>query len=77
MDLQLIGRLLLVVGLGIAGLGGLLLVLGRFFNLGGLRGDIRIEGQGFTCFVPIVSMILLSVVLTILLNIIIRVINRP
>jgi hypothetical protein len=61
-------------------MGGLLMLLGRiplFSQLGRLPGDIRIEGQGFSCFVPIVSMILLSVVLTIVVNIVIRLINRP
>lgn len=80
MDLQTIGRILLVLGIGLALLGGLFLLLGRIpflSNFGNLPGDIRIEGQGFSCFVPIVSMILLSVVVSIILNIIIRIINRP
>lgn len=80
MDMQNLGRVLLVVGIGIAVIGGVLLVLGRlpiFSQFGLLPGDIRIEGQGFTCLVPIVSMILLSVVLTIVVNVIIRLINRP
>ena len=80
MDMQNIGRILLIIGIGIALVGGLLLALGRlpiFSQLGKLPGDIRIEGQGFSCFVPIVSMILLSVLLTIVVNIIIRLINRP
>lgn len=80
MDLQTIGRVLLIVGIVLALLGGLLLVLGRlplFASLGSLPGDIRVQGRGFSCFVPIVSMILLSVVLTVVLNIIIRLINRP
>lgn len=80
MDLQSIGRALLVIGLILAVLGGLILLLARLpflSNLGSLPGDIRVEGQGFSCFVPIVSMIILSVVLSIILNIIIRFINRP
>jgi Protein of unknown function (DUF2905) len=79
MDLQSIGRLMVVIGIGIALLGGLLLVLSRlpfFSNLGNLPGDIRIQGQGFSCFVPVVSMILISIILTVVLNIIIRIINR-
>ena len=79
-DLQSIGRILLIVGVVIAIIGGLLLLAGRLpflSNLGSLPGDIRVEGQGFSCFVPIVSMILLSIVLTVVLNIIIRFINRP
>jgi hypothetical protein len=45
-------------------------------DLSSLPGDIRIETDGFSCFVPIVSMILLSVLLTILLNIILRLLSR-
>ncbi len=79
MDLQSIGRVMVVIGIGIALLGGLLLVLSRlpiFSNLSNLPGDIRVQGQGFSCFVPVVSMILISVILTVILNIIIRIINR-
>jgi hypothetical protein len=80
MDFQSIGRLLLVIGIGIAILGAVFLFLGRlpiFSNLGRLPGDIRIETGSMTCFVPIVSMILVSVILTIIVNVIIRLINRP
>jgi hypothetical protein len=80
MDMQTVGRWLVIGGIVLAVLGGLLMLLGRiplFSQLGRLPGDIRIEGQGFSCFVPIVSMILLSVILTIVVNIVIRLINRP
>ncbi len=80
MDMQTVGRVLLVIGIAIAVLGGVLMLAGRIpflSNFGNLPGDIRVEGQGFSCFVPIVSMILLSVVLSVILNIIIRIINRP
>jgi Protein of unknown function (DUF2905) len=80
MDMQNLGRILLFLGIGLALLGGLFLLLSRlpFFNqLGSLPGDIRVEGANFTCLVPIVSMIILSIVGTIVLNVIIRLINRP
>lgn len=80
MDLNTLGRAVLIIGIILTVLGGLLMLLARIpflSNLGNLPGDIRIEGQGFSCFVPIVSMILISVVLTIVLNIIVRLINRP
>jgi hypothetical protein len=80
MDMQTVGKWVLIGGIALAVMGGLLMLLGRiplFSQLGRLPGDIRIEGQGFSCFVPIVSMILLSVVLTIVVNIVIRLINRP
>jgi hypothetical protein len=77
MDMQNIGRVLLVVGISVAIFGGLLLLLGRLPIFGRLPGDIRIVGQGFSCFIPIVSMILLSLIVTVILNIIIPLINRP
>ena len=79
MDLESMGRLLLAAGIGLAVLGGLLLLAGRlpFLNqLGSLPGDIRIEGRGFSCFIPVVSMLLISVIATVVLNILIRLINR-
>jgi hypothetical protein len=79
MDIQAIGRLLLLIGIGIAVVGGLMMLLGRLpflNNLGSLPGDIRIEGSGSTCLVPLASMILISLILTIVVNIIIRLINR-
>lgn len=80
MDLQSIGRFLLFIGIGLAALGGVLMLVGRLpflDNLGNLPGDIRIQGEGFSCLIPIVSMILVSVILTVLINIVIRLINRP
>jgi hypothetical protein len=76
-DFSGFGRLFLVVGCGIA-LIGLLLILGeRFFPwLGRLPGDIRYQGQNVSCFFPIATSILLSIVLTLLLNLIIRWLNR-
>jgi hypothetical protein len=79
MDLQAIGRILVLLGIGIALLGGLFLLMGRLpilGNLGHLPGDIRIEKRGFACLVPITSMILVSVVLTAILNILVRLINK-
>ena len=80
MDLNTLGRAVLIIGIILTVLGGLLMLLARIpflSNLGNLPGDIRIEGQGFSCIVPIVSMILISIFLTVVLNIIIRLINRP
>ena len=71
-----LGKTFIVVGLLIAGLG-LLLLLGRnipFF--GRLPGDIAIETQGISCFIPIATSIIFSIVLTTLLNILLRFLNR-
>jgi len=62
-----LGRFLLVTGLVVAGIGLILVVAGKF-GIGRLPGDILWEGDGWTVYVPIGWMIVLSVLLTILLN---------
>jgi hypothetical protein len=77
MDLQNIGKWLIVIGLGVAVVGGLLWVMGRVgVPLGRLPGDIRIEREGFRFYFPITSSILVSVALTILINLILRLIKK-
>lgn len=79
MDLATLGRILLIGGIGLALVGGLLLLAIRvpfLNNLGQLPGDLRFEGQGFTCLLPLATMCLLSVLFTIAFNIIIRVLNQ-
>jgi hypothetical protein len=79
MDLESIGRILLFVGVGIAALGGLLLIASRIpglNRLGNLPGDVRIQTGNVSCLVPIVSMIIISVVLTIIVNVILRLFNK-
>jgi hypothetical protein len=72
-----IGRWLVIIGLGLAALGGLVWILGRAgLPLGRLPGDFRFETGTLTCFVPLASMILISLVLTVLLNLIVRLLNR-
>ena len=66
-----IGRILLVVGLIIAAVG-LLAVLGVRLPFGELPGDIRIGGEGGSIFIPLATMIVISIVLTILLNVFLR-----
>ena len=67
-----IGRLLVLFGIGIVVLGLLLMLIGRVPFLGRLPGDIRIERENFTCFLPIATSIVLSILLTLLLNLLLR-----
>ena len=67
-----LGRLLLYMGLGLALLGGLVVLLGRVVDLGNLPGDLLYEGDDVRVYVPIATMIVLSVVLTLLLNLALR-----
>lgn len=62
-----LGRILLVVGLLLAVIGGLA-ALGVRLPFGRLPGDIAIEGERGGIYIPIVTMIVLSVVLTIVVN---------
>jgi hypothetical protein len=55
------GKLLVIVGLGIAALG-LLIMLG--LPLGRLPGDIVVRRGSFTFYLPITTSILISVLLT-------------
>lgn len=80
-ELDSIAKWLVVVGVGLAALGALLFLLGRvpgLDRLGRLPGDVRYRSPDgrVSCFVPIVSSILLSVILTVVLNVVIRLLNR-
>lgn len=81
LQLDSLGKWLIAIGVGIAALGGLLFLLGKVPGLdrfGTLPGDIRWQSADgrVSCFVPIVSMLLLSVILTVVLNVIVRLLNR-
>jgi len=67
------GKTLLIIGLLIA-LFGLLLMLapGLFGWFGHLPGDIRREGEHGSLFIPVTSMIVISIILTIIINLFFR-----
>ena len=66
-----IGRIVLVIGIVLVVIGGLA-VLGVRLPFGRLPGDIAIEGENGALYIPLGSMIVISVILTLLLNIFIR-----
>jgi hypothetical protein len=67
------GKLLIIAGV-------VLILLGIIYSwapgllswFGNLPGDIRREGEHGTVFIPITSMIVISVVLTIIINLLFR-----
>jgi hypothetical protein len=67
-DLQPLGRFLIVAGLSLVVLGVVLTLGPRIPFLGQLPGDIRIERDNVTIFIPLGTMLLVSLVLTIVLN---------
>lgn len=66
-----LGLFLIVVGLGVVGLG-ILVWAGAFGWFGRLPGDLRFEGDRSRVFIPITSMIVVSVVLTLVVNLVAR-----
>ena len=73
MDIQSIGKLLLILGGFIALTGAVFLLGGKFLPwLGHLPGDVSFRRGNVSVYFPIVTSIIFSIVLTIVLNLVIR-----
>jgi len=72
MDLQGVGKFLILGGAFLAFLGLLLFFWQRIPFLGKLPGDIFVSKGSFQLFFPIVTCIIISIVLTIILNLVFR-----
>ena len=69
--------MLVFLGLGLAAVGALLWGLGRTrLPIGQLPGDFRFEFSSVSCFVPLATMLVVSLLLTLMLNVIIRFLNK-
>ena len=66
-----LGRLILVIGLVLVVVGGLA-ALGVRLPFGRLPGDIAIEDERGGVYIPIATMIVISIVLTVLVNLFLR-----
>jgi hypothetical protein len=66
-----LGRIILLIGIVMVVIGGLA-AFGVRLPFGRLPGDIAITGQRGGIFIPLGSMILVSLVLTVLFNILFR-----
>ncbi len=77
-NMEDIGKMLILFGVLLAITGGALVLFGRVpgLGLGRLPGDIVIQRDNFTCFFPLATSILLSIILTILLNIAVRTLGK-
>ncbi len=62
------GKMLIILGIFILGIGLLLTLGGKIPYLGRLPGDIVIKRGNFTFYFPIVTCILLSVLLTLIFS---------
>jgi hypothetical protein len=65
-DLAPIGRTLIVLGVVLVILGAVLVVAPRIPLVGRLPGDIRIERDGLVIYIPLATMLLVSVALSVL-----------
>ncbi len=61
-----IGRILIITGAVLIGLGLLLNIFGLVPGLGRLPGDIYIKRENFIFFFPITTMIIISIILSLL-----------
>jgi hypothetical protein len=66
-----LGRVLLIIGVLLVIVGGLA-VVGVRLPFGRLPGDIAIEGERGGFYIPIVTMLIISIVLTVIINLFIR-----
>ncbi|MBW3603755.1 MAG: DUF2905 domain-containing protein [Actinobacteria bacterium] len=71
MDSDGLGRVLIVAGV-VAIVVGLLVRVGALGWFGNLPGDIRIESDRTRVFIPVTSMVIVSVVLSVLLSLLRR-----
>jgi len=69
-----IGRILVFAGIALVIVGAVILLLNRFPGLpfGRLPGDVSWERGGTRVYLPLATMLLVSIVLTILVNLIMR-----
>lgn len=72
-----IARILVIGGIIMILLGGCAFLAARTgIPFGRLPGDIRIQGENATFFIPCMTSIILSILLTIVLNVVIRFLNK-
>ena len=72
MDVRVIGKLLILLGLILALSGAFLMVLGKLPSVGRLPGDIHIQKRAFSFHFPLTTCLFLSIILTILLRIFLK-----
>lgn len=77
MELSLLARIVALFGLILLIVAGILFLLDRLdVPLGKLPGDIIIKRGNFTCAVPLMSSLVISVILTLLLNLLLKTLNK-
>lgn len=77
MELNSLGKWLVVAGMVISLAGVVIWLLGKLgVPFGSLPGDIHLERRGFSFNFPVVSCIIVSIVLTAVVNLLIRLFRK-
>ena len=63
-----LGKVLIVLGVVIAGVGALLVMGDKILWIGKLPGDIIIRKEKFTFYFPIITCVILSILLTLIFS---------
>jgi hypothetical protein len=66
-DFSGIGKILIIIGLVVAGIGCLILLGGKVPWIGRLPGDFYYKGKNVTFYFPLATSIIISIILTIIL----------
>jgi hypothetical protein len=67
-SLEPVGRALLVLGVVFVAIGLVFVLAPKIPFVGRLPGDIRIERDGLTIYLPLATMIIVSILLSVVLN---------
>lgn len=67
-SIETLGKILVVLGVGVVIIGGILWLAGRLLGNQSLPGTLRIDFSGGSCIIPILASVVLSLVLTVVLN---------
>jgi heme/copper-type cytochrome/quinol oxidase subunit 2 len=71
-----LGKIILFIGIGIAVLGGIILLLSKIPFAGKLPGDISIKRENFSFYFPISTSIIVGIILTIIINVVLFIIFK-
>ena len=66
-DFSGFGKILIIIGMVIAGIGVLILLGGKIPWIGRLPGDFYYKGKNFTFYFPLATSIIISIIITIIL----------
>jgi hypothetical protein len=75
-SLESIGRVILIIGISITIIGVGIWVIARVTGWERFPGTIKWQSGNFTCIVPLLASIVLSVLLTLIFNLLIKWFNR-